>query len=1150
MKPNQIHKLKASVSLSLACVMFLLMGIAETKRAEAQVSGATLSGVVTDLSGALVPNAAITISNTDTGATRSITSNAEGFYSAPNLNPGNYEVKVSAKGFSTSLQKGIVLTVSSQQTYSPVLTVGKFDQIVVVSTAPPSIQSSSSTLSATVDGTTVRELPLNGRDWTSLATLEPGVLSVPNQATTGFSANKGNRGFGNQLSDGGHRPNENTYRVNGMVINDYTNAAPGGATGVNLGVDAIDQFSVLTSSYTSEYGRTSGAVIDAITKSGTNKLHGTAFFFDRDKIFDARNYFEPTRSPFRRIQFGAAAGAPIFKNKTFFFAAYEGIRQSQPVATTIKVPNAGARAAAVPAIVPYLALWPVAPTGAADTNPGGIGVQSFNVAQPTKASENYVIVRVDHKFSSSDTIDGTYFFDSGPQTQVDPLGNTVHQVFSRRQLYTAEETHVFNSAIVNTFRGGVSLITGLINDPVSGSAAGTNAKLAVAPGSVAPPQLPVSGLTTAYGLGGFNKFNHDWQSIQFYDDAFITKGNHSMKVGGAFENMHYDVLEQLSPNGRFNNYTLAKFLSNAPNKLNALAPGGSHQVAFRENLFAAYFQDDWHVTKNLTLNLGLRYEATTRPKDANTVPSYTVNGYTVAAGGFQQITTLSNCSASPTACGPAGTDSPIASNPTTKNFQPRLGVAWDPFGTGKTAVHAAFGMFDVLPLPYEFALNTAATAPFQIIGADSAATLGTGTADPNINFNQQKIRNRYIQQNPKRAAVYNWSANIQQDLGQGFTAMIAYVGSRSLHLSVAADDINLVPVNNVSGLLVFPCDPVAAGGNCNSNLSGTRVDPNWGGGSGIRPVIFDGASSYEAFQAQVKKGMSHGVQGQFSYTYSHCNDLSSAPVTGDTFLNSIAVPLLTQKSYRVGPCDFDLRQVATGNLIWNIPAPSLSNAFANGVVAGWQLGGILTAETGAPFSVTVGGGNDPLGTGFNGDFSMDLADVLPGCNPTGGKGVNFINTNCFTPPTAPSSLASASAANPYGCAPNSFLPPVPAKPGPPSTPAIPGYSGPAAPSGRQFCSNVVGNSGRNHFYGPHLTTLDMSLFKNTKIPAISEAMNVQFRAEFFNILNHTNFLSPGFLNTGGQNNSVYGFDGSALPTALNQTSTSSRQIQLGMKVIF
>ena len=1147
MKSITIYRLKAIVSMTLSGSIFLfLLAIASPRNLQAQVSGATLSGTVTDASGAVVPKAAILIRNTETSANRSVNSNGDGFYSAPNLNPGHYEVKISAKGFSTLLQKDVVLTVSAQQTFNPVMVLGSVDQTVVVQTAPASIQTSSSTLSATVDGTTVRELPLNGRDWTSLATLEPGVLSVPNQATTGFSANKGNRGFGNQLSDGGHRPNENTYRMNGMVINDYTNAAPGGSTGVNLGVDAIDQFSVLTGSYTSEYGRTSGAVIDAVTKSGTNHVHGTAFFFDRDKIFDARNHFDgPVLPSFRRIQFGAAAGAPIIKDKTFLFVAYEGIRQSQPVSTILKVPDVVSRSRAVPAIIPYLDLWPIAPAGAPDRiDPiTGLGIQSFNSAQPTRASENYIITRLDHRLSSHDTLDGTYFFDSGPQTQADPLGNTVHQVFSRRQLITAEETHVFNSSVANSFRGGASLIKGLINDPVSGSAVGTNAKLAVAPGSVAPPQLPVSGLTTAYGLGGFNKFNHAWTSIQFYDDAFITKGNHSMKVGGAFENMHYDVLEQLSPNGRFNTYTLAKFLANAPNKLNALAPGGSTPVAFRENLFAVYFQDDWHITKLLTLNLGLRYEATTRPKDANTVPAYTVNGHTANAGGFQQIKTLANCLASSTACGPVGTDSPIASNPTTKDFEPRIGLAWDPTGSGKTAIHAAFGMFDVLPLPYEFALNTAATAPFQIVGSDAATTLGTGVPDPNVSFNPQKVRNRYIQPDPKRAAVYNWNANIQRELGHNFSATVGYVGSRSVHLSAAADDVNLVPANNISGIgLVFFCnpaslpapstaDPVPA---CNHDLTGTRIDPNWGGGAGIRPVIFDGASSYQALQAQLKKTMSNGVQGQFSYTYSHCNDLSSAPVTGDTFLNSIAVPLLSQKSYRVGPCDFDLRQVATANIIWAIPVPDMNNAFANGVFRGWELGGILTAETGAPFTVTAGGGSDPLGTGFNGDFSMDFADLLPNCNPTRGKGVNFINTNCFTVPTAPSTLAVASATNPYGCAPNSFL----------------NYTGPAAPAGRQFCSNVVGNSGRNRFYGPRLTTFDMSLFKNMKVPLISEAMNVQFRAEFFNIFNHTNYLSPGFLNTGGQNNSVYDANGGALSTALDQTSTSSRQIQLGMKLVF
>ncbi len=378
--------------------------------------------------------------------------------------------------------------------------------------------------------------------------------------------------------------------------------------------------------------------------------------------------------------------------------------------------------------------------------------------------------------------------------------------------------------------------------------------------------------------------------------------------------------------------------------------------------------------------------------------------------------------------------------------------------------------------------------------------------------------------------------NIQQDLGRGFTAIVAYVGSRSLHLSAAADDINLVQPVSVAGTgLVFPCNPTGLVGSntCANNQTGTRIDPNWGGGAGIRPVLFDGASSYEGLQSQLRKSFTSGVQGQLSYTYSHCADLSSAPVTGDTFLNSIAVPLLLNKQYRVGSCDFDIRSVASGNLIWDIPAPKFDNALANVVTNGWELGGILTAETGAPFSVTVGGGNDPLGTGFNGDFSMDLATLLPNCNPIHG-GINYLNRNCFTPPTAPTSIGVASASNPYGCAPASFA----------------NYTGPAAPGGTQLCSNVLGNSGRNRFYGPKLTELDMSLFKNTAVPMISEAFSIQLRAEFFNILNHTNFLPPGFLNTFGQNNSVYDYDGSNLPTALNQTSTTSRQIQLGVKLIF
>src|ERR1700720_2740863 len=309
----------------------------------AQAAGATLSGLLQDPSGGVVPGASISIKNTGTGEVRQSASNAGGLYSAPNLQPGSYEVTVTAKGF-RGVSSTVTLNVGAQQGLNFTLTVGDVNQSVEVQDTPPEVQTASSTVSATVDSKTVRELPLNGRDWTSLATLQPGIVSIPNQATTSFSANKGNRGFGNQLSNSGHRPNENSYRVNGISINDYTNAAPGGSTGLNLGVDAIQEFSVITTGYTAEYGRTSGAIINAITKSGTNQVHGTGFFFDRDSIFDARNYFDgPTIAPFRRIQFGGTAGGPIIKNKTFIFASYEGFRQNQSASGSINVPDAAAR---------------------------------------------------------------------------------------------------------------------------------------------------------------------------------------------------------------------------------------------------------------------------------------------------------------------------------------------------------------------------------------------------------------------------------------------------------------------------------------------------------------------------------------------------------------------------------------------------------------------------------------------------------------------------------------------------------------------------------------------------------------------------------------------------------------------------------------
>jgi len=237
-----LQKIKDCCISGLAVVAVLtIMGAMWAVPAQAQVSGATLSGIITDASGAAVAEATVSIKNLDTGVVREVTTNSDGFYSAPNLLPGNYEVAVQATGFSKVVQKGITLTVGSQQSLNVGLKVGQVNTTVEVTAAPPDVQTTSSTIGATVDSTTVRELPLNGRDWTSLAALEPGVSNIPSQAGTGFSANKGNRGFGNQLSNGGHRANENTYRVNGVAINDYSNGAPGGASGLNLGGDGIQE---------------------------------------------------------------------------------------------------------------------------------------------------------------------------------------------------------------------------------------------------------------------------------------------------------------------------------------------------------------------------------------------------------------------------------------------------------------------------------------------------------------------------------------------------------------------------------------------------------------------------------------------------------------------------------------------------------------------------------------------------------------------------------------------------------------------------------------------------------------------------------------------------------------------------------------------
>src|ERR1700716_3173289 len=446
----------------------------------AQVSGATLAGTVTDASGAVVINAKVSIRNTATDVTRDVTTDSSGLYSAPNLLPGIYDITVIAAGFSTSVQTGLTLTVGATQALNISLQIGRKTERFDVSAITPDVQLSSSIMSAEVDSITVRELPLNGRDWTQLATLQPGVVSVRVEAGP---SNRGNRGYGTLLSVSGHQPYENNYRVNGISINDYSNGSPGSTLGVNLGVDAIQEFSVLIGNYSADYGRASGGVVNAITKSGTNQFHGDAYWFIREKGLDARNYFDKTLPPFHRNQFGASGGGPIIKNKTFIFADYEGIRQNksdtfsnavlspaargigpngQPtvaIISGIPLPGPGQPGAAPnpdpvthidKAVIPYLGFYPLPNGGLVDNGDTG----TFNTSGVERLTENYVTAKVDHHFSDKDSLGGSYFYDNAPLTQPDSLVDVLTENFTRRQMIGLEETHIFSASLVNTARLG------------------------------------------------------------------------------------------------------------------------------------------------------------------------------------------------------------------------------------------------------------------------------------------------------------------------------------------------------------------------------------------------------------------------------------------------------------------------------------------------------------------------------------------------------------------------------------------------------------------------------------------------------------------------------------------------------------------------
>ncbi len=1136
----QIFAHHREVSLRLS-ILFIFAVLTFAASGYAQGAGGTVTGTVTSETGAVLPNARVSINDPSSGLVRTAASNSDGLFGIPDLPPGSYEMTVSAAGYTTEVWTGITVTAGIARILTIPMKPGDPAQVIRIVAPQATVSEPCPTTCGAANTATVRDTPLNGRDWAALTTQQAGVTGVQNGSATG--GGNTDRGFGAAVSISGSRPDQNSYRLDGISINDYSNGAPGSVLGDNLGIDAVEQVSVLGSNYPAEYGRTSGGVINVVTQSGKNAFHGSMYEFLRNSALDARNFFDPQIiPPFKRNQFGVSGGRAIQKDRTFVFANYEGLRQSLGITSKDFVPTQAARGGLLnfsdatqfpagcvpvsgsatpqcqvtvdPNVANFLTAFYPLPSPTEPVTPGSnTGVYRFSAQQVT--GENYFTIRFDHKFSASDSIYATYVRDNSNTVSPDAFGELYSEIVSSRQAVSLHEQHIFSPNFLNTATIGAvravgiqGKVTSVVNQNMRDHAytfvdpthqVGYAGTIQYIPGLTS-----FGGAPTAENYVSSSRAMY-WTSYQGSDDAVLTRGRHTLKFGGDFERMQDNEVAASNINGGFRFDSLARFLTNDPTSFTGTSTILPPDIGIRETRVGAYAEDEWRASNTLTLNAGLRYEMLTVPTEAH--------------GRTSALRNLTDAQPS------VGT--PLFSNPTLRNFEPRLGFAWNPH-SGKTLFRGGFGVFDVLPLPYEFTLSFQRATPNAqtVVGQAQPGEFPTG-AYTRLSQNLNTGLAYFPESNPKRNYVMQWNLSVARELTNTLAVTVGYVGSRGVHQPYRVDNINMVlPVSSAAGYL-WPCGPDGSGNTCVSgyNPDGTpttATNPNFGR---INATLWQANSFYHALQADVTKRITYGIAFHAAYTFGKSIDTLSATEANDAFPNGLFNQLYFDQRTTRGLSDFNVAQDLSLSVTWDIPSPKISSALADRAIGGWQVHALYSASTGQPFTPIMGG--DPVGTKL--DETGLVPSIVPGCNPINSNfkssaNLNYININCFTPPSVP--LAELSSL-PYGCAP------------------FPGA--PQPPGGQAFCANLRGNLGRNFLIGPGVSKLDFSVFKNNYIKRISESFNAQFRAEFFNIFNRANFSSP--------TDNLEIFDQTGVPQttnagALTSTQTTSRQIQLALKLIW
>ena len=760
--------------------LFLLLAAAGS----AQQILSTISGTATDPSGFVLPGVTVTIRNVDTGEKTTVTTASDGSYRAAQLMAGPYEVSATATGFKKVLRPAIRLNVGDHVVVDFHLPVGSVAEQVEVRDAQPTIETNTSEVSGVVNDKQMLDLPLNGRDFFQLVLLQPGAVPVTN-AGPSFSS----QGGMSKAVVNGMRPTFNNISIDGTDVNDPGyNMPPGGAAGAFLGVEAIREFRVVTNTMTAEYGRNAGSAVTAITRSGTNELHGSVYEFLRNSVFDAKNYFDLADKPiphFSRNQFGGTIGGPIVKGRTFFFANYEGLREALGRTATATVPDELAHqgflpdpanpgnlinVGVAPSVAPFLALYPL-PNGRDFGD--GTAVLTSSVSQPT--TENYFVARVDHKLGTNGLFFGRYTLDrsdtSNPFLATLVPGFPAIQI-RRNQFLTLSETQTFTPTLLNEFRFGFNrTVLGAkgVNTPgLSISQMVENGPLGL---------ISVSGLTSL-GNSVLFPITSAANTFQFVDNLSINKARHFLKIGTDIRRLQLNGAFDVYSGGNYVFDGLSDFLTASPfSYFGAIAPSNSDR-GFRQTNLAFFAQDDFKARPNLIFNLGLRYEYNTTPTEAT---NKIVN--------IRDISTET---------------APILGGPLylapTKMFSPRIGFAWTPWSGGKTVVRGGFGIFyDQIWM--NLYGNTRWSPPyyhstFFLSPAFPNALAGGGAIPVGINYP--------IQYEMKQPYVMQYNLNIQRELPHDTSFMIAYIGARGVHLPTQQEINSPVPAVLPDGHALFP----------------------------------------------------------------------------------------------------------------------------------------------------------------------------------------------------------------------------------------------------------------------------------------------------------------------------------------------------------